>query len=187
MNNMHRIVLVIAALALAACSSPGTINGSPQGEHWQLQGRIGLWLDDRQESGNIDWRQCGDNSAQLRISGPLGVGGFEIRSNKNGAELQQGDATFHAGSIEELAYQAGWPVPVQALQYWVRGKAAPGAPLRGELDQAGRLKALEQYGWQIRYLDYFNSAEKLPTKIEATKDQQRIKLIIRNWNEPDCP
>lgn len=182
---------ILASALLASCASGPQV--TPPADSWRLQGRIGYWAEGVKESGNIDWQYCGPESGTLKLQGPLGIGGFVISSEPGGATLDWGDQHYRASSTEELAYRAGWPIPVSALQYWVRGRAAPDSPLKGQLDTRGRLLELEQYDWKIHYQAYHHKSDAeswpvsaLPARIEASQGDQRIKLIIQNWLPANC-
>lgn len=174
--------LFVLLLTLAGCSSLPP--ASPGDRHWQLQGRIGLWLGDQQESSQIRWLQCGDNYSQIHLSGPMGVGGAEITSTPYGAQLNYRGEIQQAASAEQLAASIGWPVPVDALRYWLRGQAAPDAPLRADVSPSGNMNALQQLGWSLNFARYNGQqGEAMPGLIEAQRDDMRIKLIVSRWSD----
>jgi outer membrane lipoprotein LolB len=76
----------------------------------------------------------------------------------------------------------GWPIPVDALQWWVRGLAAPGAIEAEMLDAEGLLISLGQFGWSIDFDRYDSVAGLvLPKRLTATRDDYRVKLAISRW------
>lgn len=188
MINLHRLFIATLVSAISACSSlPPPTAGE---QHWLLQGRIGLWQGQQQESSQIRWLQCGSHDSTIRLSGPMGVGGADIRSTAAGAELHYKGEVKRADSAEALAADIGWPVPVTALRHWLRGKAAPGAALSAELSPTGQLSTLQQHGWQIRFSRYQNDrSTALPQLIDARRGDTRIKLLVSNWANggEDCP
>ncbi len=184
MNKPALLFLFIFTL-LHGCALTPPEPSSPEG--WRLQGRIAYWGEGIKESGNIDWQYCGSEQNTLELTGPLGIGGLQLSSQPGLATLRIGEVQYQASSIEELAESAGWPLPILALEYWVRGHAAPESPLKGQMDTRGRLSQLEQDGWHIQYHRYAeNGSSKLPESIEALNGSQRIKLIIRNWLPASC-
>ena len=188
MTKFFHIAPLLGALLLGACSSlpPAT----PADSHWLMQGRIGLWMGEQQESSQIRWLQCGSDYSRIRLSGPMGVGGAEIISDHYGAELNYKGKTRRAQSAEQLAAEIGWPVPVYALRYWLRGQAAPNAPLEAQVSPDGQLTHLKQLGWTLSFVHKENhSGETLPKRVEAQRQDLRLKLLIGNWSEAseECP
>ncbi|MBD2858750.1 outer membrane lipoprotein LolB [Spongiibacter sp. KMU-158] len=181
---MSKHLLFIFTLILSGCAINPPI--PTENEGWHLRGRIGYWDTNTKESGSIDWQYCDPENTVLKLQGPLGIGGLKIITQPGLATLELGEQQYRAESAEELAARAGWPLPVEALQYWVRGRAAPHSPLKGQMNPSGQLIELEQYGWHIQYLSYDDSSSPLPQKIEATQGSQRLKLIIRDWLTADC-
>ncbi|MBM7424715.1 lipoprotein insertase outer membrane protein LolB [Spongiibacter marinus] len=180
MNRHIRLISIVAAAVLTACSNlpPAT----PGEQHWHMQGRIGLWQGSQQESSQITWLQCGDHYAKIRLTGPVGVGGAEIISDPSGAQLTYKGDVRRAASAEALAADIGWPVPVSALRHWLRGRAAPNAPMAAQLSATGQLSSLEQFDWQIQFARYqHDNTDALPQLIEAQRGDTRLKLIVKSW------
>jgi outer membrane lipoprotein LolB len=77
---------------------------------------------------------------------------------------------------------------VAALRYWVLGLPAPGTVASRTLDPRGRLAALEQSGWRIRFLDYGRQdGYELPGRVFAQKDGTRVRLVVGRWRLPGMP
>lgn len=188
MTNFFRIAPLLGTLLLSACSSlpPAT----PGDRDWLMQGRIGLWQGNQQESSQIRWLQCGEHYSHIRLSGPMGVGGADIISDRSGAQLNYKGETRRAQSAEQLATDIGWPVPVYALRYWLRGQAAPNAPLDAQVSPDGQLTQLQQLGWTLQFDRYQDGAGTTrPQRLEARRGDVRLKLLISNWSAAgeDCP
>ncbi len=177
-----KVLAVISIAYLAGCAASPERYHDSTAEHWQLKGKIGLWHGDKRESATIDWQQCGPSSMLIRLSGPLGSGAIELTADKSGASLNQNGEIRRADSIEHLAAQAQWPLPVEALRLWVRGRAAPQLELRSRINTNGQLEELEQAGWVIHYR-YSQAQQTLPDRVEARSANTRLSLIIRDWNE----
>jgi outer membrane lipoprotein LolB len=59
----------------------------------------------------------------------------------------------------------------------------PAQPSELAGDEQGRLTRLEQGGWVIDYPAYGQvAALELPTRIQAQRDQIKVKLVIEQWN-----
>ena len=49
-------------------------------------------------------------------------------------------------------------------------------------DAAGRLAALDQQGWQIRYEDYvLRGGLWLPRKLSLANERGRLRLVLDDW------
>ncbi|MBQ0795751.1 lipoprotein insertase outer membrane protein LolB [Zhongshania sp.] len=175
-----RSLALIATLLIGACATPPKPPINSESETWQLQGKIGLWYNNKQESATIDWSQCNTERGRIRLSGPLGSGGIELSADQAGATLIQNGETTHADSIEELASRAEWPLPVDALRYWVRGRPTPTEKLDGRVNTNGQLEELAQIGWQITY-QYRTPFHQLPNRITANSANTKLTLIVSEW------
>ncbi len=182
MTNRSLLGGAALSLLLSACSSLPP--AAPNTHHWQMDGRIGLWQGSQQESGQLNWLQCGADYSKIRLSSPLGVGGAEIIATATGASADFRGETRHAANAESLAADIGWPLPVSALRFWLRGQASPDAPLAAQLSTSGQLSELQQYGWHIRFTRHHgDSVDALPRTIDARRDGLRLKLIVKNWRD----
>jgi len=153
---------------------------------WNLVGRISL--DDGEEggSGSLQWGVKADHSI-IDFHAAMGRGAWQLEIEPAGAALRLADGSeyFAEGVDTLLRQQIGWPIPVEALQWWVRGLAAPGAIDAQQLDAGGLLTSLAQFGWQIDFNRYASaSGVALPTRLEARQNDYRVKLAIRRWHLP---
>ena len=183
------LLLFAVFVSLAGCQSRPV---PPAGEEvpgsaralasWNLAGRLGYRAGNEGGSASLDWQQR-DSAGVIRFSGPLGFGSAAIHWQPGLATLSTGRETVSAGDPTSLALQlTGLLLPVDALQYWVRGLPAPTDTAHLARDDNGDLSQLEQMGWQLeltRYQDYLGL--RLPGKIRAQRDDQRFTLLIRHW------
>jgi len=120
----------------------------------------------------------------MRLSGPLGQ--TVARIDGNGALLTvriEGQEPVTTAEPEQLLQrQLGWSVPLRALRYWVRAEAVPGSEAQIE-GPAQQPTALQQFGWQVRYLAYHQTAEvALPAKLTLRNDSGlQATLLINDW------
>ena len=154
--------------------------------NWDLVGRISL--DDGEEggSGRLQW-VVKDAHSTLDFHGAMGRGAWHLEIEPAGATLRLADGSeYFADGVDDLVQQQiGWPIPVKALQWWVRGLAAPGAIEAQQLDEAGLLVSLEQFGWQIDFNRYTSgSGVELPVRLDARQNDYRVKLAISRWHLP---
>lgn len=150
---------------------------------WGLVGKISLDDGDRGGSGRLQW-DVKPAQSELDFHGALGRGAWHLQIGAEGALLKMADGSEEtAASVGELIQNSvGWPVPFEALQWWVRGLAAPGAIESKQLDPEGLLVSLRQFGWNVDFNRYESvGGVGLPVRLNATRDQYRVKLAVRHW------
>lgn len=115
--------------------------------------------------------------------------------DRNGAVLRDAEQNIYRNaSAEELLMRTtGFRLPLDGLDYWVRGLPAPGSEAERELDVWGRLVRLRQLGWDIEFLEYGEHAGlDLPAKLFARRlagvgsiarhdDSFEVRLVIERW------
>ena len=162
---------------------------------WTLQGRLAMRAAEEGWQASVHWTHD-DGRQQLDLTGPLGRGHLRLTQDHGGAELRDADRkTWRAENAQQLLYRiTGWLVPLDGLNYWILGLPAPGPAAKLELDDQGRLKTLDQSGWDIRFLEYARQGSlDLPSKIfikrrgdgnETASAQHvdvEVRLIIELW------
>jgi len=207
-------------LFLHACVNQGLQSPAPVSaertvediSHWQFKGKLGIraTLADGQklrESANLSWNQT-DQHYALFLSGPFGQGATRIKGNPDRMSIQQGGQKHSARDAEQLLEQTlGFPLPINALPYWVKGLPLPGTEFNTQtetqleasnppgnaiptgIDNQGsaiavgqRPQQLQQAGWTINYARYQDVQHlRLPGKITLSRDQVRLTLIIKQW------
>jgi len=154
---------------------------------WGLAGRISLDDGDRGGSGKLQWNVSADNS-ELDFHGAMGRGAWHLQIGPETATLKEASGIEQTASgVDSLMRDhMGWPIPVEALQWWVRGLAAPGAGAEKELDPNGRLVSLDQFGWNVSFSRYDSTTGiSLPKRLKATRDDYRVKLAVSRWQMGD--
>lgn len=122
---------------------------------WNLQGRVSARTRDEGWQASLRWVR--DNERHdIDLWGPLGRGHVQLVQNRFGARLRDADQnTYWAEDGQQLLFETtGWWLPLDGLNYWVLGVPVPEIPGQHALDEWGRLKALQQLGWDIRFLRY---------------------------------
>jgi outer membrane lipoprotein LolB len=150
---------------------------------WGLVGRISLDDGDHGGSGRLQWDVKSDIS-ELDFHGAMGRGAWHLQIGPEGAVLKEANGVEQtAPGVNDLIQdRMGWPIPVDALQWWVRGLAAPGAIEDEKLDPEGLLISLHQFGWSVDFSRYDSVAGVvLPKRLNATRDNYRVKLAISRW------
>ena len=149
---------------------------------WSVQGRVATgqllgW------TGNLSWRQRGERF-DVRLSAPLGAGGFYAYGTLDQVTIRTRERTFETARPERLVRRIlGWQFPLQPLRFWAKGLPAPGDYQSISVDAQGRLKRLQQHGWQLSYLKYTRVGEQpaLPKRIVLDNGDTRIRLVVTRW------
>ncbi len=150
-----------------------------------LNGRVALSAPGAGVNASLRWQQEGDVS-RLSLDGPLGVGGAEVELHGDRLDLRtsRGEHLTGDAARAELERRIGFPLPLQALRYWVRGVPQPGVAADEVLDEAHqRLKRLVQDGWEIDYAAWLESAAgSLPRRLAVRRDDTRVRLVVDHWS-----
>ncbi|WP_251978327.1 lipoprotein insertase outer membrane protein LolB [Salinicola avicenniae] len=151
--------------------------------HWNLAGKVGLRTPEDSTSANLDWQQAPTHYRML-ISGPFGAGRSVLEGRDRRVTLTTGDGTFEAASPEALMMQQlGWSLPISALDYWIKGLPAPGAPHQVTADEFGFPDTLRQAGWDIDYRAWtYAGGLWLPSRLVMTYDDIRATLVVNRWS-----
>jgi len=201
--------LLIVAILLTSCSTtresfPWIYLDDPQRtqirklediHEWSVTGRIAINTDREAVNVSVHWEQQGEDY-QIRFNAPLASGAAEIKGNADEVTLRTTDhQTYSAVDPESLLYDVmGWRIPVSGLRYWILGRPAPGVatdeePERhkdGEWD--GKLKRLNQSGWEIRYRTYRRvDGVHLPEHLVLKNEQFDARIRIGTWTLPPAP
>jgi outer membrane lipoprotein LolB len=151
---------------------------------WELEGRLAVNNGEDGGSGNFNWSRQADSN-RMAFHGALGRGAWRLESGQDGAVLEMSDGNvYRASTVSELIRnQFGWRVPIEALEWWVRGLEAPGGTEKLELDEQGLPQKLSQFGWDIEF-DRYNDSEimAMPFKMIARHENQTVKLAVKRWS-----
>jgi outer membrane lipoprotein LolB len=178
---------LLAVLSLAGCTTTPVLESSQSAaalDAWQLMGRVSLTRGEEGWHASLNWQQQGDHF-YLKISGPLGQGGFQLNGDDRGVVLVDADGkTFAAKDADVLLAQVtDWQLPVMGLRYWIRGLPAPGAgEAQTSKDDSGRLNRLVQSGWTINYNRYQIVDDiSLPDKLQLLRDDIAVRIVVDKW------
>lgn len=195
---MRLALILAAALALGGCAilskpepaPPGVENPQAWRERraeltdfatWSLQGRAATgkilgW------TGNLNWRQDGE-TFHVRVSGPLGAGGFRADGTLASVKVRTDKETFVTREPEAVVEQVlGWRFPLTGLRYWVLGLPEPDKAADLSVDERGLLVGLKQSGWTLGYPEYTEvDGHKLPRKIVLHNGDHTINVVIDRW------
>ncbi len=195
---MSRLAAVsVLALVLSGCVSRSVIEVEPLGDDyvrrqailsqsdaWSLSGRMAVRTVDDGFSATLNWQQDGADFS-VRLNGPLGVGTVLLDGNPDEVTLRSKERGTEVFTDPERSLRArlGWTVPVTSFRYWALGIESPAIPVDlREVDEVGRLKHLQQAGWNVEYQSYQGAAgADLPRNLTVDNGEVRLKVVIRQW------
>ena len=217
---MRKIILIVCVGFLVGCQTVPSPSPQADGlwlsdddyfqEHvkkvadldsWRYSAKVGVTTSEARKQGNIVWNFA-DDASNVRLFGPLGVGAIRIEFDRFGVVLSDNKGVLHRGkNAEELLTRiVGWPIPIDALSYWLFAVPDPANSYRYQLNESGDVSILEQQGWSIEYSSYKDYSYKgnagnssssensrfLPRKLVAKKEvagqgQVVVKLITKSW------
>ena len=193
----RRLAGLAAVAALAACTAPR--EPSPPAadparaaalaalREWSAQGRLAVRTDGGGGSGDLDWRQRGDE-AVIRVSGPLGAGALEIRWMQDELSVTSRDGTYTqswrdpAEAERALAGRLGWSFPAGSVRWWLLGVPDPAAPADWRRGPDGRAAGFLQGGWSVSYERWAEvQGLVLPVRLVVEGPAARLRVLIDHW------
>jgi outer membrane lipoprotein LolB len=160
-----RVALLLLAAFLAGCAQV-EIKPPAGALEFELAGRIAARYGKESFTGNIAWRHA-KSGDELLISTPTGQGVAQIVRQGEAVLLKTAEPReYRASDAESLTERVlGFPVPLEGLADWVRGRRSPG---------------LESRGWKIEYQEY--DEQRRPTRMRLTYQGIELRLAISQWN-----
>lgn len=152
-------------------------------DRFELDGRMSVSDGSQGANGQIEWNHDTVGDA-VTLYTPLGQVAARLESTLNGAELITADGELYRADSADALLPAlfGVSLPVARLIYWIQAAPPGGAEVRS-LDAGGRPALMIDQGWRIEYLEYHpGAADALPRKLEVSRGDARIRLIIDQWN-----
>lgn len=193
MRHLFIFSIIIALLSGCATQSPPVtqdyhkavaVHYTPPTDklEWDMQGAVSIQNHGQTQMGSFRWQQVNDRYA-INFFGPLNLGAIGIAGTPRQVVLNKPTGSYSAPNAEALMQQQlGWYLPVSNLYYWMRAIPAPGIPNKQKRDTTGKLRVLQQQGWQIRYLAFDeNDRQDLPRSVVLENQSLRVKLVIKSW------
>ncbi len=156
---------------------------------WSISGKVGIRTQQKAASALLNWQQCGDNY-HIRMSGPLGAGSIYLYGNQYQATLEAQKETITAANAQQLLAHTGWPIPVDELQYWLRGLPLADKPFTQTADT--ETPGFVQSDWSLQFsktltANRHDSSYTLPAKAIAEGNNMKVTLLLRSWDlTPNC-
>jgi outer membrane lipoprotein LolB len=170
-----------AAVLLLAAGCAQLERSVPEGQVFELSGKLAARHGAEAFSGNIAWRHAAASDEML-ITSPIGAGVARIVREGDAVTLTTAEPReYRAADAESLTEQAlGYRLPLAGLADWVRGQPSSKLPAgRSSRRSDGKLESLEQGGWTIDYLEYQGE---LPYRMKlAYPGGVELRLAISQW------
>lgn len=153
---------------------------------WRIDGRVGL--SDGQRAGSLSfvWQADGDHHfIHLRTS--AGGRQWKLAFSDGHAELEGSEVGHISGPRPGplLEQAVGWPIPAEALAWWVRGLLPP-VNMQHEYANDGTLASVSDGFWVMDYQRFRQVGELLmPVRLEARSGNHRIRIVVREWEFGD--
>lgn len=157
---------------------------------WRYTAKVGVSTQSLNEQASLVWR-LHDQSNAVSLFGPLGMGAVKIEFDRFGVQVSDSRGVIHRDSSaqELLTRLIGWPLPVEALSFWLFALPEPQSLFEYRLNTEGQVAEIIQLGWQIEFSDYREfDGEAMPRKIIAKKKfmqaelgQVTVRLITKGW------
>jgi outer membrane lipoprotein LolB len=182
----------LSVLLLAGCASAPQIPQTPaagwdqrvgllqSARAWQLDGRAAVAVGTQGWQASLNWREQGE-SAELHLSGPLGVGAMVLKRTAQGIALN--GAPPSADVAAQIESRLGFDLPLDHLRFWLLGAPDPGAPFELNRNEQDRAAHLTQDGWDIDYQRYMpDGGDLLPALLVLHREDVRVRIAVDRWS-----
>ena len=148
---------------------------------WSFKGRLAYSHQGQGGTAQVFWRQNGIQS-EIMLSAPLGIGAVKIRMNPTTAQVFDASGRLlQAGETQQLLQQVlHVAMPVASLMNGLRAYWPEHATVPYLTDASAGIDA---DGWQWRYQEWVAAPVWLPKKLETSRADSRLRLIVDQWIE----
>ncbi len=175
-------------IAPSAIQSPEQWFDEPR--HWEAVGRVALSDGERGGQLTIEWRHR-DGQYTVYLRNRLGTHWWRLAYDEAGAQLvSYDDLRLQGQQADVIASEAvGWPIPVEAMSFWLRGLTSPDDDVI-ERDPDGQLLALRHGSWRVQFVAYRpvvlpgGDRLMLPSRLEIASPPNRVRVALNGWDWP---
>ncbi|HEV7613793.1 MAG TPA: lipoprotein insertase outer membrane protein LolB [Steroidobacteraceae bacterium] len=146
---------------------------------WRLDGRAAVAVGTQGWQATLNWRQHGD-SAEVHLSGPLGIGALVLKRSVDGLSLN--GAPPSDAELAQLQERLGFELPIDHLRFWLLGVPDPSAAFELKRNDQDRGSQLIQSDWTIdidRYMPL--QGDFLPAHLVLSREGVRVRIAIDHW------
>ena len=149
---------------------------------WQLDGRAAVAVGTQGWQASLNWRQR-QNSAEVHLSGPLGIGAMVLRRTPDGISLN--GAPPSDAVLAQLQERLGFDLPLDRLRFWLLGVPDPSAAFLLTRNDQDRALQLTQADWTIDYDRYMAAGgDSLPAHLALSREGVRVRIVVDHWEFP---
>lgn len=146
---------------------------------WQLDGRAAVAVGTQGWQASLNWRQRGE-SAEVHLSGPLGVGALVLERTPDGLSLN--GAPPSDAVLAQLQGRLGFELPMDQLRFWLLGVPDPSAAFDLKRNDQDRAAQLTQDDWNIDYDRYMPvDGDLLPARLVLRHEGVRVRIVVDHW------
>ena len=199
MQSIKICLIVFVFLALASCSQqPSVVTVDDPAAVWKAHAtylyNLNVWQSDMVVLGvtskekfktRLNWEQNQtDYTIKLRDFIGRTVALINGSANQVSVKTSKGE-TYQGDTAEQLLDEVtGMRIPLEGLNYWLRGIPEPGVELDAfTLGEDGAAKSISQNGWRMSYPLYKTYGDiKLPQKVLLEYDDLNLTVNISRWD-----
>jgi len=189
---MHRALSTLLCCAMLTACATAPRRAAPVGAAWQqrvavlqsleawtLDGRAAVAAGSQGWQATLNWRELG-SSAEVHLSGPLGVGAMVLKRTPAGISLN--DAPPSDAVLAQLQERLGFELPIDHLKFWLLGVPDPAGAFALERNAQDRASHLEQDSWTIDYDRYMPvDGDWLPAHLVLSREGVRVRIAVDHW------
>jgi len=191
---VRRVLLILlCSTVLAACVTTRHAPlpaGAPAGwgqraadlqglSSWRLDGRTAVAAGTQGWQATLNWRQSGE-SAEVHLSGPLGVGSLVLKRTPDGLSLN--GAPPSDAVLAQLSQRLGVELPIDHLRFWLLGVPDPSTAFELKRNDQDRASQLIQDDWTIDYDRYMPvDGDLLPAHVVLSREGVRVRIAVDRW------
>ena len=190
---MRRALLPLLCCAvLAACATAPHRAAAPAGAAWEqrvadlqkldswvLDGRAAVAVGTQGWQATLNWKERAD-SAEVHLSGPLGVGAMVLKRTPAGISLN--DSPPSDAALAQLQERLGFELPIDHLRFWLLGVPDPSGAFELRRNDQDRAAQLQQDAWTIDYDHYMPfDGDLLPAHLVLNREGVRVRIAVDHW------
>ena len=142
---------------------------------FDLTGRVNVRVENKAYPGRIHW-QHGPESDELWLYSPVGSGVARMRQDASGAVLIASDGKeYRAQDLKLLTRKVlGWDLPLDGLQYWVRGLPWPALGYRRAAVRRRRATEAAEAGRLAGHLPRLDTCRRVGAALQARSVRRQV-------------
>jgi outer membrane lipoprotein LolB len=184
----HALVTA-SAFVLAGCASfqpaPSATQLAVADQPFAIDGRMSARRGNDAVAVSFTWAHAPPRD-DLVVTTPLGGALAELSGDRSLRRVEVRAADGRAESATDWTTLTerivGFPVPVEALAFWVQGGPRPEAAHTAEIDAGTRASVLRQDGCEIDYA-YPDDTTRRPSRLRLTCHDLELRIVIDRWRE----